>query len=430
MVRTLLIALTLVASLSAQTVAERKALTEKEPQNGFAWFQLGDALIAENQAADAVPAFQKARQFGFQPPVSAERVVRALVAAKNNDGALQMLERMGQNGFAAVALVESDAALAPIRSDARYTAAIALIRGNSAPCENREQFKQLDFWVGDWAVYTKAGKLAGVNKIEKMLNGCLILENWVGVGGIVGRSMNFYDQSRQQWRQIWVDGSGIPVITAGGLEADKSMRLAGTGKNTEGEYLQRLTFSRIDNGKVHQLWEKSKDKGTSWTPLFDGVYQKRTTEIVEAKAQTACAAPEHRKFDFWIGDWDVQSPGATAPNPPRSSIQKIVDGCVIFENWMPPGGGDGKSFNFYSPLDKKWHQIWIAAGAGVLDMAGDFEGKALHYEGVVQGNGRTALQKLTFTPLDDGRVHQYWQQSIDDGKTWTVAFDGYYNRRK
>jgi hypothetical protein len=27
------------------------------------------------------------------------------------------------------------------------------------------------------------------------------------------------------------------------------------------------------------------------------------------------------------------------------------------------------------------------------------------------------------------RVHQFWQQSADEGKTWTAAFDGIYIRR-
>ena len=34
--------------------------------------------------------------------------------------------------------------------------------------------------------------------------------------------------------------------------------------------------------------------------------------------------------------------------------------------------------------------------------------------------------ELTFAPLADGRVHQLWKQSQDDGRSWTVAFDGTY----
>jgi len=39
------------------------------------------------------------------------------------------------------------------------------------------------------------------------------------------------------------------------------------------------------------------------------------------------------------------------------------------------------------------------------------------------------LQKLTFTPNADGTVRQFWEQSVDDGANWTVAFDGLYVRK-
>lgn len=423
----------LVAPLFAQESAlDLKALTEKEPRNGSAWFRLGDALLAANKPEEAVPAFLKARQLLYQPPVSAERVVRAWVAAKKPDEALKHLERMAQGGFVAVALVEGDQSLAPIRSDARYAAAVARIRGNSTPCESLEQHKQLDFWVGDWAVYNPAGRLAGVNKVEKLLNGCLIVENWTGAAGMAGKSMNFYDGSVRKWRQVWVDASGNAVWVNGEVQPDKSMRLSGAGKNAQGEFQRRMTLSKLPNGEVRQHWEQSKDNGATWSTVFDGTYRKRTTEALAAKPLNACAAPNHRKFDFWIGEWEVGPRGGnTSGTPARSSIQNAVDGCVVYENWMPPGGaGDGKSFNFYDANDGKWHQVWMASGGGALDLAGNFEGKVLRYEGIVRtANGGKILQKLSFTPLDDGQVHQHWDTSSDDGKTWTVAFDGYYKKR-
>ena len=276
MTRTVLLALAMATSLLAQAtrgVTELKALTEKDPRNGSAWFQLGDALFAANQPEAAVPAFQKARQLAFQPPVSAERIVRAWVAAKNNDEALKQLERMAQGGFTAVALVESDQSLAPIRSDARYAAALARMRASASPCESYEQFKHLDFWVGDWAVYGAAGRLIGVNKVEKLLNGCLIIENWTGANGFVAKSMNFYDNSLRKWRQVWVDASGSAVWVSGELQADKSMRLSGSGRNAQGEFQRRMTLSKLENGAVRQYWEQSRDHGATWSNVFDGTYK-------------------------------------------------------------------------------------------------------------------------------------------------------------
>jgi hypothetical protein len=38
--------------------------------------------------------------------------------------------------------------------------------------------------------------------------------------------------------------------------------------------------------------------------------------------------------------------------------------------------------------------------------------------------------RITWTPLPEGRVRQFWENSRDEGKTWSVAFDGTYVRRK
>ena len=47
--------------------------------------------------------------------------------------------------------------------------------------------RQFDFWVGDWSV-TVGGQPAGDNRIEKILGGCALLENWTGAGGMSVRA--------------------------------------------------------------------------------------------------------------------------------------------------------------------------------------------------------------------------------------------------
>jgi hypothetical protein len=39
------------------------------------------------------------------------------------------------------------------------------------------------------------------------------------------------------------------------------------------------------------------------------------------------------------------------------------------------------------------------------------------------------LDRITWTPLPDGRVLQQWDISPDGGTIWLVAFKGYYQRR-
>ena len=43
-------------------------------------------------------------------------------------------------------------------------------------------------------------------------------------------------------------------------------------------------------------------------------------------------------------------------------------------------------------------------------------------------DGKTKRFRGTWTPLDDGRVRQYFEESSDDGDTWTPWFEGFYAR--
>jgi len=141
------------------------------------------------------------------------------------------------------------------------------------PCES-SQHRQFDFWAGHWEVFGPAGKKVGENRIEAIADGCALLEQWSGNGGVTGKSLNIYDTSDHRWHQTWVDNSGSLLMLAGQL-TDRSMVMSMTGpsptdpKTTQ---LQRITWTPVSDGSVRQLWELSSDAGKTWTVLFDGRY--------------------------------------------------------------------------------------------------------------------------------------------------------------
>ena len=137
---------------------------------------------------------------------------------------------------------------------------------------------------------------------------------------------------------------------------------------------------------------------------------------------------ENRQFDFWIGEWDVQAGGQKAGT---NSVQRILDGCVIFENWTGALGLTGKSFNIYNASTHKWQQTWVDSRGSVLELNGEYKDGTIQLSGETkQKDGSRLLQRLTFFNLSPERVRQFWEQSTDGGKTWTVAFDGMYVRKK
>jgi hypothetical protein len=91
---------------------------------------------------------------------------------------------------------------------------------------------------------------------------------------------------------------------------------------------------------------------------------------------------------------------------------------------------NGKSFNVYNAAKGKWQQTWVDDRGVVLELTGEFKDNAMRLAGEVVRNGQKILHKLTFFPLEGGRVRQLWESSQDDGKTWNTVFDGLYVKKK
>lgn len=153
-----------------------------------------------------------------------------------------------------------------------------------------------------------------------------------------------------------------------------------------------------------------------------------------AAAQTSappppgCPAEVRRQFDFWVGNWDVTEGGKPAG---ENRIERILEGCALLENWSGAGGMAGKSLNFYDPRREQWHQTWVDDRGGSLGLDGKFIGGSMVLKGTQKDKaGKTIVNRITWTALPSGQVRQLWDTSSDDGKSWTVAFDGLYTRKK
>jgi hypothetical protein len=142
-----------------------------------------------------------------------------------------------------------------------------------APCQpERAPYADFDFWVGAWDVFAPNGDLAGTNRIEKIERGCLLLENWTGSAGGTGKSINFFDPARAQWRQVWVSANGVVIEIEGGLRGT-SMVLEGTLTNAAGQTQPfKGTWTPNSDGSVRQHFEISEDQGGTWASWFDGRY--------------------------------------------------------------------------------------------------------------------------------------------------------------
>ena len=140
--------------------------------------------------------------------------------------------------------------------------------------------------------------------------------------------------------------------------------------------------------------------------------------VCHAAPPQPCSSPEHRQFDFWIGDWQVHKPDGSFAGINR--ITQEYGGCAIHEHYATGKGYSGESLNAYDATRKVWHQTWVDTSGLLLTLEGHWDGKSMILEG--------AKQRITWTPNSDGSVRQLWETADEKG-AWTVVFDGKYTKR-
>jgi hypothetical protein len=144
----------------------------------------------------------------------------------------------------------------------------------ATPCAAPE-YRQFDFWVGDWTVTRPDGKPAGTNIVEHLFGGCAIQEHWSGTGGSHGTSINTYDVASGRWHQSWVDDQGTLLLIDGHFAAGV-MTLSGERESptTHQRSINRITWHREngDPNRVRQIWDVSTDNGQTWKTIFNGLY--------------------------------------------------------------------------------------------------------------------------------------------------------------
>lgn len=141
-----------------------------------------------------------------------------------------------------------------------------------------------------------------------------------------------------------------------------------------------------------------------------------------------CTAPEHRQFDFWLGEWEVRD-ATTGEVAGRNTIESVMNSCVLHEQWRGAGGMTGESFNLYDRHSGQWHQTWVDSNGTRLQLAGGLHDGAMVLSGEMPHRQHGSVRhRITWTPAPDGTVRQHWEYSTEAGDTWQTLFDGIYAR--
>jgi tetratricopeptide (TPR) repeat protein len=259
-----------------KSVTANEAVVKADPKNGRAWFRLGLSQIQLKHYDAASDAFDHAEAAGYsQSPYL--RYGRAAIAAARHqkENALKALDAAVTLGFANEQLVTSDENFKAFAADPDYQKLLLRIR---RPCEADPAYHALDFWLGHWEVFS-AGEKDGTNFIEKTLNGCAVIENWVDVNGHEGKSLFYYSPVTHKHKQVWVTDSG-PFKEKAEVEAPEkgSIRFQGELPQRDGsKILDRTTLTPLPGDRVRQVIEQSHDGGKTWDVGYDAIYERPKT---------------------------------------------------------------------------------------------------------------------------------------------------------
>lgn len=146
--------------------------------------------------------------------------------------------------------------------------------------------------------------------------------------------------------------------------------------------------------------------------------------------KNACSTGESRQLDYWVGNWNVTSPGSDYKGVSKVAIS--MDKCLFTENWDNGKGHIGKNLFAYSPDDKTWYGMFADNEGRVhIFTDGKVNGGAAVFHGPSRSEtGATVLNRITIRKVSPAKVERTWEKSNDNGATWNTVFQGEYTRSK
>jgi hypothetical protein len=155
-------------------------------------------------------------------------------------------------------------------------------------------------------------------------------------------------------------------------------------------------------------------------------------------APQPCDRPEQKQFNFWVGDWDLTSPGSKAGEVVHSSntIKRILSSCIVQENFVGSSASEqapqllGTSVSVFDVSSSKWKQTWVDNQGSYLDFTGEFkDGQMVLIREATRPDGTTLMQRMVWKNISSNEFDWSWERSKDKGQTWEVLWPIHYKRK-
>ncbi len=255
-----------------------------------------------------------------------------------------------------------------------------------------DEYRAFDFWIGDWDVVEVSAPATKVDhtRVDSILNGCVLHEDYRQEDGMHGESFSIYDSSRGVWHQSWVTNRGKLLIIEGKMQSGQ-MVLSGTDRTADGKReMVRGTWQRAEGG-VRETAVTSIDDGKTWTPWFDLMFRPADNRVSTSK--------DSSNDQEVIAALDAEFQAAVKKNDADTMARLLADDFILVT-------GSGKHFTKPDLVDE------ARSGRIVYTHQEDTD-RTVH----VWGDSAVVTAKL-------------WEQGTDGGRPfdYTVWFSDTYVR--
>ncbi len=152
-------------------------------------------------------------------------------------------------------------------------AGFAYAANEEQPCAASVETRRLDYWLGNWTMGSGADK--SNSKVSLSLDKCVFTEHWDNGKGHSADKMFAYSPEDKSWYGMFADNDGRVHVFLDGKIASDVAEFQGPSRGPKGEaVLNRLKIIRVSADKLEEVWEKSTDKGFSWTTAYRAEYSR------------------------------------------------------------------------------------------------------------------------------------------------------------
>ncbi len=139
------------------------------------------------------------------------------------------------------------------------------------------EFRQFDFWVGDWDTFetdNSAPDSIARARVAPIAAGCAIHELYEQTDGLIGDSILSYDAAKKVWQQTWVTNRGSFMYLTGVFK-DGIVTLEGESHLRDGRTVNMRITWKSEGQHVREYAMSSTDGGKKWEPAFDVTFKRR-----------------------------------------------------------------------------------------------------------------------------------------------------------